>query len=73
MADRREPLEVLTVEEDVLTVAVRSDVFSRVGDIKEVELPEEGSEVEKGDELITLVGEDDELHLRSPEWYCFGS
>lgn len=59
-------LERLAVEDDLLVIYLTSDIFSRVGNIKNVDLPEEGDEVDKGDELATITGTEEDLHLKAP-------
>jgi glycine cleavage system H protein len=59
-------IEQFTVEDDVLVMSVGTNLFKIIGDLKEVDLPEEGNEVDKGEDIITLTGTDEEIHLRSP-------
>ncbi len=61
-----EPVEQLTVEDDVLVVNLSGKLFDSVGQIDNLDLPEEGSEIEAGDDLVIINGRDDDLHLRAP-------
>lgn len=62
----REPVEFIKVEEDVLVIGVGTQLFDRIGEIKSVDLPEEGSEVVKGEECVFITGLEEDLHLRAP-------
>ena len=66
MIKSREPLEKLVVEEDVLIIKVSGDIYARVGNIKNIDFPEEGDTVEKGDEIVHITGSEDELSLKAP-------
>ncbi|HBQ20436.1 MAG TPA: hypothetical protein DD708_00705 [Deltaproteobacteria bacterium] len=61
-----EPVEQITVEEDILVISVSGKIFDVVGDIENIDLPEEGSEIEAGDILATVVGSEEELELKAP-------
>ena len=61
-----EPVEQLTVEDDVLVVSLSGKLFNSVGHIETLDLPEEGSEIGAGDDLVIINGTDDDLHLRAP-------
>src|SRR3989338_9981742 len=61
-----EPVEQLTVEDDVLVVSLSGKLFDTVGQIEALDLPEEGSEIEAGDDLVIINGTDDDLHFRAP-------
>ena len=62
----REPVELLFVEDDVLVVSLSGKLFDTVGQIEVLDLPEEGSEIEAGDDLVIINGTDDDLHFRAP-------
>ena len=61
-----EPVELIKIEDDVLVISVKAQLFNRIGEIKNLELPEEGSEVAKGDECVFIAGIEEDLHLRAP-------
>lgn len=61
-----ELIEHLTVEDDLLVVRFTPKIFSRIGAIKNIELPEEGDAVEKGDEIASITGTEDDLQLKAP-------
>lgn len=61
-----EPIELMKVEEGLLVVGVRARLFNRIGEIKNIDLPEEGSEVQKGEECVSITGAEEDVHVRSP-------
>jgi len=61
-----ELIEKITVEDGVLVMSVGTDIYHKTGKITDIELPEEGSEIEQGEEFITVIGMEDDLHLRAP-------
>jgi glycine cleavage system H protein len=61
-----EAVEFMKVEDDLLVVGVKAQLFNRIGEIKNIDLPEEGSEVAKGDECVFITGVEEDLHLRAP-------
>jgi len=61
-----EPVEFMKVEDGLLVVGVGIQLFNRIGRIKSVDLPEEGSEVQKGEECVFITGAEEDVHLRAP-------
>lgn len=61
-----DPVEHLTIEDDLLVMSVSAKIFDIVGDVEGIDFPEEGSEVEAGAEILTINGSEEELVLRAP-------
>ena len=66
MKKTHEPIEQLNIQDDVLVISFSTDLFSRIGEIRSIDAPEEGLEVEKGEEFSSITGTEDDLHLRAP-------
>jgi glycine cleavage system H lipoate-binding protein len=62
----KEPLEIITVDEDVLVLSLDHRLIEKIGTIEDVEFPEEGDEFEQGADCITIYGSDDNLEVRAP-------
>lgn len=61
-----EPVEHITVEDDILVIHVSGKIFDVVGKIEDLDFPEEGVEVGAGDEVISIVGSEGDIQLKSP-------
>ena len=61
-----EPVEQLAVEDDALVISLSGKIFDSVGQIEALDLPEEGIEIEAGDDLVIINGTDDDIHFRAP-------
>ncbi len=61
-----DPVENLTVEDDVLVMNINGKVFDSVGQIETVDLPEEGEEVVAGEEIASISGTEGDVQLRAP-------
>lgn len=61
-----EPIEHIAVEDDVLVIHVTGKIFNAVGKVEDVDLPEEGIEVEAGEEIASIVGSEGDVQLRTP-------
>ncbi|MBI4040500.1 MAG: hypothetical protein HY390_01390 [Deltaproteobacteria bacterium] len=62
----KEPLEVISIEDDVLILSFDSRLLETVGQIEDVDLPEEGDEIEQGQDCIVIHGSEDKLEIRAP-------
>ncbi len=59
-------IERLIVEDDLLVIQITTEILSKTGDIRNVDFPEEGAEVEKGDEIASISGTDEDIILKAP-------
>lgn len=62
----KDPVEHLTVEDDILIVNINGKVFDSVGEIETIDLPEEGEEVIAGEEMASIIGTEGDVQLRAP-------
>lgn len=51
---------------DVLTIGLTSHALEALGELEEIELPEEGDEFGRGETLVTIEGNQDELEVTAP-------
>lgn len=61
-----EPVEHITVEDDILLIHVTGKVFDVVGKIEDIDLPEEGIEVHAGEEVVSIIGSEGDVQLKAP-------
>ncbi|OGQ17238.1 MAG: hypothetical protein A3B70_06620 [Deltaproteobacteria bacterium RIFCSPHIGHO2_02_FULL_40_11] len=61
-----DPIEILSVEEDVLVLSFDKRLLAQIGDIEDLDFPEEGDEISQGDEIVTIFGSDDDLVIHAP-------
>lgn len=61
-----DPVEHITVEDDILVIHVSGKIFDVIGKIEDLDLPEEGIEVEAGDEVASVIGSEGDLQLKTP-------
>lgn len=62
----QDPVERLHAKDDLLVLEMKAELLSKVGDIKALEIPEEGETIEKGEVFVTIMGSDDDLELHAP-------
>jgi len=62
----KEPIAVITAEDEAIVVHVTTAIFNRTGEIKSVDFPEEGQEVQKGEDCVFINGDEEDIHLKAP-------